>query len=37
VLSGRVVTIDAQDTVHDRGLVCIEDGVVRRAARSTPD
>jgi 5-methylthioadenosine/S-adenosylhomocysteine deaminase len=29
ILAGRVVTMDVHDTVHDRGLVCVEDGVVR--------
>ena len=41
MLSGRLVTIDAQDKVHDRGLVCIEDGVVRavvsRGAATPPE
>ncbi len=44
VLTGRVVTMDAQDTVLDRGAVCVQDGVVQRrrgrcgarARRSSP-
>jgi hypothetical protein len=36
VLSGRVVTMDAQDSVHDRGLVCIDDGVVRAVVPRGP-
>ena len=37
ILAGRVVTMDPQDTVHDRALVCIRDGVVREVLRQGDD